>query len=570
MATHYLTLAALSRELNPLLRSSTIQEIFTQNKNELIISAGRSDAGTLESTGPSVARSSTGDESPADLWLHISVDPKLNYLFAAKPGNRAKRNSVDLFKLILGFTIESIAVRPFDRTLTIALRNNRFIVIQLYGSAASNIYLTDETAKILDAFKNRKTLVGTALIIGGERFDPAILDDPQRFRDAMKQKASKTALAALKAVLPPLGPIFASELLHRSGITEHTLVTELRDSDLDLLYTETRGIFAAPNEARIYSPADEPKILSVIPLRHLPEAGVENFPGANEAVRRFVMKTSRSRTFEDERAGLEGAIRSDLERSRRSLEMVETHLTAAGRGDEYERLGKLILGNISRIGKGTRRINLANPASGEETVSLDPALTPARNAEEYFHKARKARLALKASGTRAVSLRKKVALLESMLLNLDRCRTPEQLSEFRTEYTRTLKNVESREKNPQEEHLPFRIFEIAGGFQVLVGKSSANNDLLTSKYAKPNDLWFHARGASGSHTVLKVARGREVPREAIRAAASIAAYYSKMRNASNVPVAYCERKYVRKPKGAPSGTVSLEREQIIFVQPRLP
>ena len=104
-----------------------------------------------------------------------------------------------------------------------------------------------------------------------------------------------------------------------------------------------------------------------------------------------------------------------------------------------------------------------------------------------------------------------------------------------------------------------------------VGKSSANNDLLTTKYAKPNDLWFHARGASGSHTVLKISgRSEPPPKEAIRQAAGIAAYYSKMRNAANVPVAYCERKYVRKPKHVPEGTVHLEREEIIFVQPRLP
>ncbi|OLD75638.1 MAG: hypothetical protein AUI33_05455 [Ignavibacteria bacterium 13_1_40CM_2_61_4] len=459
MPTHYLTLDALSRELDPLLRSSTIREIFTQNKNELIISV-------------------------EDLWLHISVDPQLNYFFAEKAGRRARRNSVDLFDLIIGSIIESMAVRPFDRTLTIALRNNRFIVIQLYGSAASNIFVTDETTKILDAFKSRKTLVGTTLVIGEERFHPAILDDPQRFRAAMKKKASKSALAALKAAAPVLGPVFARELLHRSGITEHTLAGDLPDSDLDRLHSETRGIFAAPEMqgARIYSSGDEVKIFSMIPLRHLPEAGVEKFPGVNEAVRRFVMKTSRSRTFDDERAGLEGAIRSDLERSRRSLEMVEAQLAAAGRGDEYERLGKLILENINRIGKGTRRINLTNPASGEETVSLDPALTPARNAEEYFQKAKRARLALTASGTRAVSLRRKVARLESMLLELEQRRTPERLSDFRKEFTKTLKNVESREKNPKEERLPFRIFEIAGGFQVLVGKSSANNDLLTSKY----------------------------------------------------------------------------------------
>ena len=104
-----------------------------------------------------------------------------------------------------------------------------------------------------------------------------------------------------------------------------------------------------------------------------------------------------------------------------------------------------------------------------------------------------------------------------------------------------------------------------------VGKSSANNDLLTMKYAKPNDLWFHVRGASGSHTVLKV-HGRDHPpsKEAVRQAAAIAAYYSKMRNAGNVPVAYCERKYVFKRKGLKEGAVFMEHEKVVFVKPALP
>jgi predicted ribosome quality control (RQC) complex YloA/Tae2 family protein len=91
------------------------------------------------------------------------------------------------------------------------------------------------------------------------------------------------------------------------------------------------------------------------------------------------------------------------------------------------------------------------------------------------------------------------------------------------------------------------------------------------KYAKPHDYWFHVRGASGSHTVLRVVdRSRPVPKEAIREAAAIAAYYSKMRRGSNVPVAYCERKYVRKSKGLKEGAVVMEREKIVFVHPSLP
>ncbi len=125
-------------------------------------------------------------------------------------------------------------------------------------------------------------------------------------------------------------------------------------------------------------------------------------------------------------------------------------------------------------------------------------------------------------------------------------------------------------RQSQEEQPPFRLFTVSDGFEVWVGKSSQNNDLLTMHYAKPNDLWFHVRGAGGSHTVLKVPGGTEPSKRAILEAASIAAYYSKMRKAGSVPVAYCERKYVRKPKGVKEGTVTLEREKVVFVKPGLP
>ncbi|MBU1299434.1 MAG: DUF814 domain-containing protein [Bacteroidetes bacterium] len=157
------------------------------------------------------------------------------------------------------------------------------------------------------------------------------------------------------------------------------------------------------------------------------------------------------------------------------------------------------------------------------------------------------------------------------LLHLDNCQTKEQFAEFKDEYDADLKRLHLISEKEKSALPPFRIFKVAGDFEMWVVKSAANNDLLTMKYAKSNDLWFHTWGAGGSHVVLKVGNAKTKPvKEAVRQAASIAAYYSKMRNASNVPVAYCERKYIRKPKKSNEGTVVLEREKVIFVEPELP
>jgi len=117
----------------------------------------------------------------------------------------------------------------------------------------------------------------------------------------------------------------------------------------------------------------------------------------------------------------------------------------------------------------------------------------------------------------------------------------------------------------------FRIFKLTGGFEVWVGKDSKANDMLTMRYAKQNDFWFHVSGTSGSHTVLKIPEGTEIiPKEIIKTAASICAYYSKAKNAKIVKVSYTQVKNVQKYKGAKSGSVVIKNEKVIKCSPLLP
>lgn len=117
----------------------------------------------------------------------------------------------------------------------------------------------------------------------------------------------------------------------------------------------------------------------------------------------------------------------------------------------------------------------------------------------------------------------------------------------------------------------FRIYKLKDEFEVWVGKDSRSNDLLTMKYSKQNDLWFHVSGASGSHTVLKIPENcGKIPQDIIRIAAGVAAYYSKARNARNVKVSFTQTKNVQKYRGAKSGSVLIKNEKTIKVEPGLP
>jgi predicted ribosome quality control (RQC) complex YloA/Tae2 family protein len=123
----------------------------------------------------------------------------------------------------------------------------------------------------------------------------------------------------------------------------------------------------------------------------------------------------------------------------------------------------------------------------------------------------------------------------------------------------------------QEPESNFRRFLIDNKYHLFVGKNSKNNEELTTKFAKQNDLWFHARSVSGSHVVLRIENIKEqVPKNIIKKAASIAAFYSKAKTSKLVSVSYTFKKYVIKKKNLDPGQVILLREQVILVPPEIP
>ena len=128
------------------------------------------------------------------------------------------------------------------------------------------------------------------------------------------------------------------------------------------------------------------------------------------------------------------------------------------------------------------------------------------------------------------------------------------------------------QQETQPINIKFRVFELDENYTLYVGKNAANNDELTMKFAKPNDIWLHARGSSGSHCVIKSKsnKNEKIPKIILQKAAEIAAYYSGAKNARYTPVCYTQKKYVHKPKNANTGAVVLQREEIIMVEPKLP
>jgi predicted ribosome quality control (RQC) complex YloA/Tae2 family protein len=161
--------------------------------------------------------------------------------------------------------------------------------------------------------------------------------------------------------------------------------------------------------------------------------------------------------------------------------------------------------------------------------------------------------------------------LVSLQNQLEAYSSSEQLDQIKTELTSLGYIKKTRQKPAQTKEKAHHFqFLTSDGFKVLVGRNDKENDYISFKLAKKDDLWFHVDGMPGSHVLLiREERNRDFGRDAISQAASLAAYFSKARNSKKVSVVYTLVKYIRKPKNAKPGLVTLGREKSIVVAPKL-
>jgi predicted ribosome quality control (RQC) complex YloA/Tae2 family protein len=119
----------------------------------------------------------------------------------------------------------------------------------------------------------------------------------------------------------------------------------------------------------------------------------------------------------------------------------------------------------------------------------------------------------------------------------------------------------------EEPALPYRTFRSSGGLEIRVGRGAKHNDDLTFRHSAPTDNWLHARQTPGAHVILRWNLEERPPRKDLAEAATLAALHSPARGSRSVPVAWTRRKHVRKPRGAPPGTVAPDRTETLFVRP---
>jgi predicted ribosome quality control (RQC) complex YloA/Tae2 family protein len=267
-------------------------------------------------------------------------------------------------------------------------------------------------------------------------------------------------------------------------------------------------------------------------------------------------------------------LRKKISQQKKLLQQLQKDLASHADGDQQKRLGDLLLANLStarRIGNRVELIDYFAEDQASIDVEIDGNLSLQEEAARRFALYSRSRRAVQQIGSRIETVSAAVAQLESRLATLEDIiarRDDAALATFTTRGSVPPASAGGSKRKPEKKIPGTRRYLSSDGFEILVGRAARDNDHLTFKVAKPNDLWLHAADYGGSHVVVRNSTRKEIPHRTIIEAAQLAAQFSQARKDAKVDVHYTERKFLSKPKGSAPGLVRLTRFKNITVEPK--
>ena len=438
-----------------------------------------------------------------------------------------------------------------------------------------NLWHLDSNGIIQATLRHKKYETGqryepTAIPDGLNPFDLTL--DILRARLSNSEQTTPSLVTFIEKEILGFNRTMAKEAVRRSG-ADFISTTDLTDEHISSVTDTIRDIaerFRSTDSACLYEIRGS---LEAYPFRlGTVETQPEKFKSLSLAV--MAMSSRRKTVVQevDREKEITDAVRKAIKKLQRRIPKIESDIETAGSYDLYRLYGELLQINLPKIKKGMTSIRVENVYSNSHDsveIKLDPALPPHENVEAYFRKHRKGREGLELLQRRLEITRQELAELDTILTELET--NFESASEKYKSEIDSLLPRGGGSKDVTAPRLPYREYYLSTGLKIFVGRDGSDNDRTTFEYARPYELWFHTQQCPGSHVVIKYPnKSFEPSKREIEETAAIAAFFSKAKNDSLVPVIYAERRYVRKPRGAKPGLVTVEREKSVMVAPIKP
>jgi len=571
MAFDGITTKSISYELQHSILGGKINKIFEPNKNEILLS--------IYANGKNYALNICID---SNLYrIHLTTNAKPNPL-------NAPNFCMLLRKHLIGYKIKAISSNDnLERIIKIELEGynelndltTKYLMVELMGKH-SNIILLNDKFFIIDSLRHLDTLSNSQrdILPAHEYIYPEnnknnfyTIKSSEEFYNLILRNNVTNLTNFLVEYFTGFSKPFIKNIITKQNLKN----TDFSKDDILKMYEYLSKILnnLDSNDISLIKYSNEKgKLDYVIDL----EPKTSNLD-INFYIDDFYYNKETNNNYVSYRNNLLKLISHILKKYSLRLESINNKLKECENKDLYKLYGELITANLYKFSKdyNSDKVELENYYDNNSIllIPLDNTISIANNAKKYFKKYNKLKNALEIVTLQKKETEEELQYIESIIYELEYAKNIQEVNEIYNEISenpifkdyiqsnnKTNAKKEANISAPREYHID--------GFTVLVGKNNKQNDYLTTKLASPNDIWFHTKDIHGSHVILKNP-SENISNDTLIKCAKLAAYYSKGRLSSNVPVDYCFVKYVKKPNGSKPGMVIYTNNKTLNVTPSI-
>ncbi len=574
MAFDGIVISNLSYELHSNLVGGRISKISMPEENELIFTI-KNNAKTYR------------------LFISASASLPLIYLTDInKPAPKVAPAFLMLLRKYIGSAkITNIFQMGLERILCFELEHlnelgdlsRKKMYVEIMGKH-SNIIFTDENNKIIDSIKRisanmsslREVLPGREYFLPKELQKKDLLNiELKEFTEILKSKEYPLS-KSIYMNFAGISPLIAEEIIIRASLSSQSSCVSLSELEYTHLFHTIENLLEDINTHNfnpniIYKGEEALEFSSIRLFSYKSESYNEvEYTSVSKMLydyyyAREVFLLNRQKSFD-----LRKIVNTALERASKKYDLQEKQLQDADKKDIYRVYGDLLntYGYSLKGGESSFTAENFYDNNNEITIPLDKNKSAKENAKKYYDKYAKLSRTTKALSEEILKTKSDIEHLQSIQTALEVSSDDESLSQIRQELVDFgyIKKHSSSKKQKITSH-PYHYIS-SDGYDIYVGKNNYQNEELTFKVATGNDWWFHAKGIPGSHVILKSNNEEELPDRVYEEAASLAAFYSKAKDADKVEVDYIQKKNIKKVAGAAPGFVIYHSNWSMVVTPR--
>lgn len=562
MAFDGIVLKSVVSELNTCLINGKINKVYMPNSNEILLG--------IYSGGKNYCL--LCNISSNSYRIHLTTTSKPNPL-------NAPNFCMLLRKHLVGFRIVNISTLNLERIVTIELEGynelndklRKKLIIELMGKH-SNIILLNESNKIIDSIRHLDISSGSLRdILPAREYILPNNDTKLDFYNASKEDfiniINDDITKSITNNYIGFSNSFVSSILENLNISND----DFSKNDISTLYDTIRTILLniETNNVKLINYNTNDYVITSSNTEPLQ---------VNFFLDDFYSQKEEKDSINTYRNNLLKLVLTVLKKISKKLDNINIKLKECDNMDKYRIYGELITSNLYKLdfNQNAESVVLENYYDNNNniTIPLDKTISISYNAKKFFKKYHKLKNTLEIVSVQKQDTEKEIDYLESIVYELENSNSISDLDEIYLEISengifkgKEKSNIKKNKVNKKKVHDEYEpIIYTVDGFTLYVGKNNKQNDYITTKLGKNEDYWFHTKDIRGSHCLLKC-NGKNVKEHTLVACCQIAAFHSKAKLSSNVPVDYCFVKYVKKPNGSKPGMVIYTNNKTMNVNP---